>query len=272
MESRVRSLEAQRLHAAGLALGAGTAWNDPSHTEERHEQRKLHLEIIEPMGLFVSGAIGRRELHGKLLETSRHGSALLRAPARTALGLAILLSEASVAIEHERLRSCLRGMLAALGCRRPLPVGEVLGCLGESPGRVELTTPATHRESPFDSDAKWIDLAIDQPTVGFRLIPASIFTRSFFRRTLRSNESPENQANLARYHRENDKAPGLIEACPWLSEHTPFEYYVDESGLSELVLDTERLGWGERFHAARVFALYSNLDHAVLEGVPLLDQ
>ena len=42
--------------------------------------------------------------------------------------------------------------------------------------------------------------------------------------------------------------------------------------LSEIVLDTESLGWGEKFHAARIFALYSNLGRAALEGVPLRDQ
>ena len=35
---------------------------------------------------------------------------------------------------------------------------------------------------------------------------------------------------------------------------------------------TESLGWGEKFHAARIFALYSNLGRAALEGVPLRDQ
>jgi len=115
---------------------------------------------------------------------------------------------------------------------------------------------------------QWADLAIDAPVAGFRLIPLSIFTRDFFRDTVLGGG--DHTTDLSRYHRENNKAPGLREKYPELTESLPFQYYVDESGLSEIVLDTRHLGWGEQFLAARLFALYSGLECAALEGIPLL--
>jgi hypothetical protein len=271
MESRIRSLEARRLHAAELALRSGAPKNSSLIMDSCRAQ-ECHLEIIETVGLFVSGTIGRRRLYRKLLDTSRRDDARLQAPATTALGLAILLSDPAAAMGREQLRSCLRSMLSALGCRRPLPVGELLNCLGESLGRLDLNMPAVPRAGPDEPDEQWVDLAIDRQATGFRLIPASVFTRSFFRRTLSSSGAPDSQAAPACYHRENDKAPILLEQHPGLSEDIDFEYYVDDSGLSEIVLDTESLGWGEKFHAARLFALYSNLGRAALAGVPLRSQ
>ena len=271
MESRIRSLEARRLHAAELALRSGAPKNSSLIMDSCRAQ-ECHLEIIETVGLFVSGTIGRRRLYRELLDTSRRDDARLQAPATTALGLAILLSDPAAAMGREQLRSCLRSMLSALGCRRPLPVGELLNCLGKSLGRLDLNMPAMPRTGPDEPDEQWVDLAIDRHATGFRLIPASVFTRSFFRRTLSSSGAPDSQAAPACYHRENDKAPILLEQHPGLSEDIDFEYYVDDSGLSEIVLDTESLGWDEKFHAARLFALYSNLGRAALAGVPLRSQ
>ena len=271
MESRVRSLEARRLHAAEFALRSGDPKNS-SLIMDSCEAQERHIEIIEIVGLFVSGAIGRRRLYRKLLDTSRRGNARLEAPAITALGLAILLSDPAAAMGREQLRRCLRSLLSALGCRRPLPVGELLNCLGESLGRLELNIPDIPRTGLDELEEQWVDLAVDRYATGFRLIPASVFTRSFFRRTLCENGTADSRADPACYHRENDKAPILLELHPGLSEDIGFEYYVDDSGLSEIVLDTESLGWGEKFHAARIFALYSNLGRAALEGVPLRGQ
>lgn len=271
MESRVRSLETRRLHAAEFALRSGDQKNSSLITDSC-EARERHIEIIETVGLFVNGTIGRRRLYRKLLDTSRRSDARLQAPAITALGLAILLSDPAAAMGREQLRRCLRSLLSALGCRRPLPVGELLNCLGESLGRLELNIPDTPRTGLDELEEQWVDLAVDRYATGFRLIPASVFTRSFFRRTLCENGTADSRADPACYHRENDKAPILLELHPGLSEDIGFEYYVDDSGLSEIVLDTESLGWGEKFHAARIFALYSNLGRAALEGVPLRGQ
>ena len=271
MESRVRSLEARRLHAAEFALRTRDQKNS-SLMMDRCEAQERRIEIIETVGLFVSGTIGRRRLYRKLIDTSRRDDARLQAPAITALGLAILLSDPAAAMGREQLRRCLRSLLSALGCRRPLPVGELLNCLGESLGRLELNLPNMPQTGLDDPEEQWVDLAVDRHATGFRLIPASVFTRSFFRRALRASGTPDSRDAPACYHRENDKAPVLLELHPGLSGDIDFEYYVDDSGLSEIVLDTEGLGWGEKFHAARIFALYSNLGRAALEGVPLRGQ
>ena len=76
MESRVRSLEARRLHAAEFALRSGDPKNS-SLIMDSCEAQGRHIEIIETVGLFVSGAIGRRRLYRKLLDTSRRGHARL---------------------------------------------------------------------------------------------------------------------------------------------------------------------------------------------------
>ena len=235
---------------------------------DSREAQERRIEIIETMGLFVSGTIGRRRLYRKLMAASRGSDAWLQPPAIAALGLAILLSDPAAAMGREPLRRCLRRLLSALGCRRPLPVGKLLNCLGESLGQLELNLPDMPRAGSDEPEEQWADLAVDRHATGFRLIPASVFTRSFFRRTLHASSRPAPSC----YHRENDKAPILLELYPGLSENIDFEYYVDESGLSEIVLDTESLGWDEKFHAARLFALYSNLDRAALEGIPLRDQ
>ena len=271
MESRVRSLEARRLHAAEFALRAKDQ-EGSSLMMDSCEAQERRIEIIETVGLFVSGTIGRRRLYRKLMAASRGGDARLQPPAITALGLAILLSDPAASMGREQLRRCLRSLLSALGCRRPLPVGKLLNYLGESLGQLELNLPDMPRAGLDEPEEQWVDLAVDRHATGFQLIPASVFTRSFFRRALRANRTANSRAAPACYHRENDKAPILLELHPGLSENIDFEYYVDESGLSEIVLDTESLGWGEKFHAARIFALYSNLGRAALEGVPLRDQ
>ena len=66
-----------------------------------------------------------------------------------------------------------------------------------------------------------------------------------------------------------DRAPTLKEEHPGLSGHPRFEYYVDEAGLSEIVLDSEHLGCSELLLAGRLFAFYSGLEDLTLEGIPI---
>ena len=277
MESRVRSLEARRLRAAGMALRAGSSGSEAFLHDGPWSLQLLHCEVIDCIARYLSGATSRRELHRKTVKLIRErrpqsGQPDMLPPAMTALGLAALLSAPSLSLDAQELGRCLRYVLSAIGCRRPLPVGKLLRSVADSSGQLDLSvqeTPcALYDESAIEILVQWADLAIDAPVAGFRLIPLSIFTRDFFRDTVLGGG--DHTTDLSRYHRENNKAPGLREKYPELTESLPFQYYVDESGLSEIVLDTRHLGWGEQFLAARLFALYSGLECAALEGIPLL--
>jgi len=273
MESRVRSLEARRLHAAGIALRTRSTENNPFLTDDVPGVEDLHHQVIESIGLFIDGRIDRAKLNELVLETHRNRRQREVHPTlMTALGLTILISDPALDIARDELRRHFRNMLSALGCRRPLPVGALINCLGESQGRLEFFMQETpgHREG--EDPGQWADLALDWPEAGPRLFPASVFTRQFFHDTVRSAQELHPRTDLSGYHRENDKAPLLVEQYPRLAGLTDFEYYIDQSGLSEIVLHTEHLDWGERFHAARLFALYSNLERATIEGVPLLNR
>ena len=274
MESRVRSLEARRLRAAGVALQSGSPGSEPLLVDGAWKLQLRHHAIIDCITRYLSGTISRRSLHRRSVEIIRDGYRQgrqpdMRPPALTALGLTVMLSAPSLDLSREKLSRCLRNVISAIGCRRPLPVGELLRAAIENRGQLDLSVQETPCNLRDETTVEWADLAIDAPIAGFRLIPVSIFTRSFFRKEVLSGD--DHLTDLSHYHRENDKAPILREEHPGLPESLHFEYYVDESGLSEIILDTGHLGWGEQFQAARIFALYSGLECAALEGIPLLD-
>jgi hypothetical protein len=112
-----------------------------------------------------------------------------------------------------------------------------------------------------------------------RLIPFSIFTRSFFHETLPRllEEWPAAGAEVSRlrplgrdpcsYHPENDKAHVLRERHPLPAGVLPgFQYFVDASGLAEVILDRRRIGRREIAFAARLFCLLNRVRGATLDG------
>ena len=275
MESRVRSFEARRLRAAGIILQAGAqdyTANTPGGGRSPQECQEAAVDAIVR---FLDGSIDREDLHDSALENlcgrcSLHRPGDLSPPAMTALGLTVLLTNPSMSLSTEKLRRGLQRMMVAAGCRRPLPVGDLLRLAAEARGRLDLSVQETPWHRKNEDVRQWADLAIESPSAGFRLIPVSVFTGSFFQEEILSRPVTEPQTDLSRYHRENDKAPRLRDLHSELSEYPRFEYYIDESGLSEIVLDTERLDWGELFLAAGIFALYSGLEDSTLEGIPVL--
>ena len=189
--------------------------------------------------------------------------------ASTALGLTALLTSPALEAGNDGLRRGLQRMRLAAGCRRRLPVGQLLQLAAEAQGPLKLSTQKNPELNSKDEPAQWVDLALESPSAGLRLIPVSIFTRSFFHGEILRGSCTDPGDGRAHYHRENDKAATLKEQHPWLCESPRFEYYVDEAGLSEIVLDSEHLGCSELLLAGRLFAFYSGLEELTLDGIAI---
>ena len=230
--------------------------------------------FVDALSLFLSESIDREELHDRTLVNLRQRHLLpvddeLLPVAITGLGLTALLTSPDLSTGSEQLRRGLQRMSIAAGCRRPLPVGELLQLAAEAHGPLELSVQKTPSQNGNENPMHWVDLALKNPSAGFRLIPVSVFTRQFFHGEILHSVCTDPGADLSRYHRENDKAPTLKRQHPGLSGDPRFEYYVDEAGLSEIVLDSEHLGCGELLLASRLFAFYSGLEDLNLEGIPI---
>jgi hypothetical protein len=118
------------------------------------------------------------------------------------------------------------------------------------------------------------------------LVPFSIFTRRFFRETLprllheQVEESPMDGVpqhspclhcdDRFYYHPENDQAISLKERYPVLTAvKRPFQYFVGESGLAEIVIDSRAIRRRELVFAARLFCMQNALRRVSLDGRPV---
>jgi hypothetical protein len=196
-----------------------------------------------------------------------------------------------------RTRRCLELALKALLRGRPLPARSILRHFFRAQGTVHLST----LEPPIPLPAarpQWLDLgmrccpgeavALDSPEAGadfdaarVRLIPLSVFTRGFFRdvipELLAGTESAAESGAAARedrfhYHPENDKMIALRERHPALRvEAERVQYFVDSSGLAEVVIDRPALGKRELLLAAKIFCLFNGVRSGTLDGgsIPL---
>ncbi len=274
MESRIRSFEARRLRAADTILEDGMQACSISSSSRSGSPGDGQEAFVDALSLFLSESIDREELHDRTLENLRQRHLLpvddeFLPVAITGLGLTALLTSPDLSTGSEQLRRGLQRMSIAAGCRRPLPVGELLQLAAEAHGPLELSVQKTPSQNGNENPMHWVDLALKNPSAGFRLIPVSVFTRQFFHGEVLHSVCTDPGADLSRYHRENDKAPTLKRQHPGLSGDPRFEYYVDEAGLSEIVLDSEHLGCGELLLASRLFAFYSRLEDLNLEGIPI---
>ncbi len=274
MESRIRSFEARRLRAAGTILEDETQGGSINSSAGDESPQECQEAIVDALGLFLSGSIDREELHDRTLENLRQRHRFpvegdLAPVAITALGMTALLTSPALNTGSEQLRRGLQRMNIAAGCRRPLPVGELLQLAAEAHGPLELSVQKTPSQNGSENPVQWVDLCLENPSAGFRLIPVSVFTRAFFHEEVLRSACTDPGGDLSRYHRENDKAPALKKQYPEIAGHHRFEYFVDEAGLSEIVLNAEHLGHGELLLASRLFAFYSGLEDLNLEGIPI---
>jgi hypothetical protein len=69
------------------------------------------------------------------------------------------------------------------------------------------------------------------------------------------------------YHPENDQASFLRSSFPSLAGSGPsFEYWIDDAGFAEVVLDAPRIGREEVLFATRLFCLRNGIRRANLDG------
>jgi hypothetical protein len=125
---------------------------------------------------------------------------------------------------------------------------------------------------------QWLDVGLlHRPREPVRLIPLSVFTRRFFYDDMphfidcmcvaEADEPSPVRGDRFYYHPENDQAIELRERFPQLAAWGPrFQYFIDESGLAELVIDSANLGRGEMCFAIKAFCLLNGVRRATLNG------
>ena len=105
-----------------------------------------------------------------------------------------------------------------------------------------------------------------------RLVPFSLFTRQFFHLELPRIMAELDEESWAgkdqfHYHPENNVAIPLCERRPSLRAVYPaFDYFIDEQGLAEIVIDAESLQFPEILFATRVFCLHNGIRQVTLNG------
>jgi len=196
----------------------------------------------------------------------------IEAPSWAAVGLLSLLDVTRCPgrtgdVEHQR---CIELLERAIAERSPLAVGPVLDRYLRNLDRVALLRRGSPISAVADRRSSWLDVALDAPHSPVEFIPLSIFTRRFFRHDLPALIGSPTAVDAFHYHRENDKATELRELHADLAAcAVRFQYFIDASGLTEIVLDRAAIGRAESAFAAALFCRYNGIRHATLDGVPI---
>jgi hypothetical protein len=188
--------------------------------------------------------------------------------------MALLRDEETPVTVDEQLE-CFEMLVQAIEDDRPVPFGAVLERFFRGLRRVDLSTQSAPIPRNRLGCTEWVDLALDAPRSPVQFIPVSVFTRRYFREELPKVVAAdafefESEVDSFHYHRENDKAVYLRERFPEFAE-TPmgFQYFIDSSGLTEIVIDSDSLGWSESVFAAALFCRYNGIPDAMLDGLPV---
>ena len=122
---------------------------------------------------------------------------------------------------------------------------------------------------------QWVDVGLAGTTGdAIRLIPLSIFTRRFFRDELPGIVS-DASARLGTercgcdrfaYHPENNQAISLLERYPNLRRiPVTFQYFIDENGLAEIIIQAQEIRREHVRFAVRLFCLQNEVERAMLD-------
>jgi len=168
-----------------------------------------------------------------------------------------------------------------LDAGRPVPLRQFLPSLFRDMGTLRFCVVENPLQFSLDVRDHWVDVGLTGPaTSDIRLIPLSIFTRSFFLRELPgiveerggSDDPVGLELERARgdrfcYHPENDQAIPLRERFPRLGRiPLEFHYFVDVTGLAEIVIDAARITKEHIRFAAKLFCLQNGVRRAMLDG------
>jgi hypothetical protein len=243
------------------------------------EAARLHQELTSGAAAVESGT----GASGSVAATALGLIAILLDSGRppTAPRLEGLLACVAEKLERTELDGLRRFLPRVFGELRTLRLRALENPLGESFAggfRKEWIDVGLLQARPT---SRWLPAFLARADV--RLIPFSVFTRRFFHEELPrffldgaasglQGTDIESRACLTRadrfyYHPENDQAIALAERFPRRFARRPrFQYFVDEAGFAEIVLDTTALGLRDLVFSAQLFCLQTGARRATLDG------
>lgn len=239
--------------------------------------------VARQLGRHLAGTLDRSDLfrwvtHLHRIVTSRWYEPLAApSPALgAALNLLSFLLDPGYPTGEETVRGPLGRIQACLDSNRPVPARTFLPGVFRRMGPLELCIIENPVSFSLDLRSQWVDVGLPSSNgEDIRLVPFSIFTRTFFQDRLPAMMSrlcgpgAEDWAGIDRfyYHPENDQAIPLKERHPALGRSAvEFQYFIDESGLAEIVLDAAAIRRREVLFAARLFCLQNGVRSATLNG------
>ena len=177
---------------------------------------------------------------------------------------------------HLKTRSALLRVLKYLEASRSVPLRTFLPSLFRDMGTLRFFVVENPVSFSRETSHQWVDVGLAGPTGDdIRLIPLSIFTRSFFLTEL-PEIIAETSARLGSercrgdrfaYHPENDQALSLWERFPTLKKIPfQFQFFLDETGLAEIVIDAQAITREHVRFSAKLFCLQNEVRRAMLDG------
>ena len=275
-------------------IGTETVLRGISQSRSRYDGLRFDIRnVARELALFLKGRVKRQSLSRWVdalneLATSpdfQAWSGISRGMA-TSLGILSLLLDGGYPAPPHRLRRSLERIHRWLDAGKPVLARRFLPGVFRDMGCLELRP----LENPFEfltsSQEQWVDVGLTIPASGtfcdgrsgkaLRVIPFSVFTRTFFRRDLpvllsllaQDGLLDRTRADEFYYHPENNQAVSLRERFSHLRGASPdFQYYVDQDGLAEIVLDAPTICRNQLRFAARLFCLQNGVRRATLDGV-----
>jgi hypothetical protein len=240
-------------------------------------------DVARELRLYLDGGLSHEKIlrwvshiHGIVTSLSYESSTV----SNPALGatlrlLSILLDSRLPAPEGRRKRSIAR-LHRWIAENRPVPMRSFLPTIFRDMGALRLRSLENPLSFSTALRRHWVDVGlVVSSNDDVRLIPFSVFTRRFFQEEmpdLISSISGPGGSDWPRgdsfyYHPENDQAISLKERFPALCRlPTAFQYFVDESGLAEIVLEKRALRRRDLLLAAQLFCLQNRVRFARLDG------
>jgi hypothetical protein len=253
--------------------------------------RQIAIEpprLARQIGLYLRGGLGREplfmwvsQLHRIVTSRTFEASGTCTPAVSNTLRLLSVLLDPNLATPADKLRASLLRIHAWLATDRPVPLRAFLPKIFRAMAPLHLNVLQNPLAFSLDRREQWLDVGIIAPDdKNVRLIPFSVFTRNFFRKELPAmiaRVTEEGSADWARrdsfyYHPENNQAIALQERYSALrSGPVGFQYFIDESGLAEIILDTKAIRRQEVLFASKLFCLQNRVRRATLNGrvVPL---
>jgi len=239
--------------------------------------------LARQVGRYLRGGLGREplfvwvtQLHRIVTSRSYEASEACMPAVSNILRLLALLLDPNHTAPADKLRASLLRIHGWLAADTPVPLRGFLPTIFRDMASLRLRVLENPLAFSLELREQWLDVGvISSDDENVRLIPFSIFTRNFFREELPAMIARITEAgtfNWARgdsfyYHPENNQAISLKERYPSLRNcPLSFQYFIDESGLAEIILDTRVIRRQEVLFASKLFCLQNGVMRATLNG------